>query len=91
MLIQLLRAGSPAERAELAQFLAQPRRERRLGDVTRIRERMDAYGCLERARETAHALAGAALHEYAAAYADVPDSRDKRFVEALVTWVLERA
>ena len=91
MLIRLLREACADERARLTDFLAQPRHARRLDDVAWVRERMDAYECLEYARQTAHGLAGAALHEYARLYADVPDSRDKRFIEAVVTWVLERA
>jgi geranylgeranyl diphosphate synthase type II len=90
MLIHLLREATPDERARLAEFLAQPRRQRRPMDVVWIRERMDTRGCLEHARQVAHALAGAALHEFSLAYAGLPASRDKRFIEELVTWVLER-
>ena len=91
MLIRLLREADADERARLTEFLAQPRHTRQRDDVAWVRERMDAYECLEYARQMAHGLAGAALHEYARLYADVPDSRDKRFIEAAVTWVLERS
>ncbi len=91
MLIRLLREASADDRARLGAFLAEPRHARRPADVAWVRERMDAHQCLEYARQTAHALAGAALHEYARLYADVPDGRDKRFIEAVVTWVLERS
>jgi len=90
MLIQLLRAATPGERLRLAEFLERPRPQRERSDVEWIRQRMDAYGCLEHAQQVAHALAGAALHEYSVVYANLPDSRDKRFIEALATWVLER-
>jgi geranylgeranyl diphosphate synthase type II len=90
MLIHLLREATPDERARLAEFLAQPRRQRRPADVTWIRERMDTYGCLEHAQQVAHGLAGAALHEFASLYAGVLPSRDKRFIEELATWVLQR-
>jgi geranylgeranyl diphosphate synthase type II len=39
----------------------------------------------------AHGLAGAALHEFALAFADLPDSADKDFLAALPTWVIEWA
>ncbi|HVO25451.1 MAG TPA: polyprenyl synthetase family protein [Candidatus Margulisiibacteriota bacterium] len=91
MLIHLLRAATPDERARIAEFLAQPRRQRQAADVMSIRERMDTYGCLEHAQQVAHALAGAARHEFSLAYDGLPDSRDKRFIQELVTWVLERA
>jgi geranylgeranyl diphosphate synthase type II len=90
MLIHLLRAASRPERVRLAEFLAQPRRQHRRADVVWIRERMDAYGSLEYARQVAHGLAGAALHECASLYSRVPPSRDKQFIAELATWVLER-
>jgi len=90
MLIHLLRAASEDERARLATFLAQPRRARPLAEVQWVRDQMDGYGSVEHARQVAHALAGAALHEYEYLYAGLRDSRDKRFIEALVRWVLER-
>jgi geranylgeranyl diphosphate synthase, type II len=91
MLIHLLRQAGEHERVRLLDFLARPRAERTLGDVAWVRARMDAHGCVDYARRIAHGLAGAALHEYARVYADVPDSRDKQFIEAVVTWVLDRA
>jgi geranylgeranyl diphosphate synthase type II len=90
MLIHLLRAATAAERNRLAEFLCTPRQQRRAADVAWVRERMDAYGSLAYAQQVAHALAGAARHEFEAAYADVPDSRDKRFLAALPDWVLAR-
>jgi geranylgeranyl diphosphate synthase, type II len=91
MLIELLRAASEAERTRIATFLSAARADRRPSDAAWVRERMEAYGCLERARATAHALAGAARHEFETTFADVPDGRDKRFVGDLVTWVLARS
>ena len=51
---------------------------------------MDAYECMDYARQVAHGLAGAARHEFTDLYGHLPDSRDKRFIEALPTWVIER-
>ena len=51
---------------------------------------MDAYGCLDYAREVAHGLAGAALHEYGSSYGSGRACRDARFVQGLIPWVLER-
>ena len=90
MLIALLRRASAAERARLTEFLAAPRAARSAADVAWVRERMDAYACLEHARQVAHGLAGAAAHEGALLLAGVPDSRDRRFIEALPRWVLAR-
>jgi geranylgeranyl diphosphate synthase type II len=91
MLIDLLQKATPSERAQLAELLRLPRHERSAADVRWIRKQMDAYGCLAHARQVAHGLAGAALHEYSLLYGGLPDSRDKRFIEGLITWVIERA
>jgi geranylgeranyl diphosphate synthase, type II len=90
MLIQLFREASPAERDRLAEILRTGRKERTADDVGWIRAQMDRYGCIEYARRYSHRLAGAALHEYSLAFADLPESRDKRFLEQMVTWVVER-
>src|SRR5438552_15223235 len=64
MLIHLLAVASAEERAQLADFLACPRAGRRMDEVQWVRERMDARGSIEYARQTAHGLAGAAPPEY---------------------------
>jgi len=91
MLIHLLCHADEPERSRLTDFLAKSRAERSGEDVAWIRGRMDAYGSLEYAEQVAHGLAGAALHEFEAAFADAPDSRDKDFIAALPAWVLARA
>ena len=91
ILTHLLRVATPAERTRLGEFLAAPRRERSGRDVRWVRERMETYECIEHARQTAHALAGAAQHEGEALLRELPDSRDKQFVAALATWVLARS
>ena len=71
-------------------MLAEPREARTDKDVEWVLERMNRYGSLEYARQAAHALAGAAQHEFTQLHAHLPDSRDKRFLEALPAWVIER-
>jgi geranylgeranyl diphosphate synthase type II len=90
-LIRLIQLASPEERLELGRILGLTRQGRALHDVEWVRERLDAYGCIEHARQVAHGLAGAANHEFEAAYSGLPPSRDKEFLESLATWVLERA
>jgi geranylgeranyl diphosphate synthase type II len=91
MLIRLLELADPEERLRIGRVLALPRRARHAADVRWLRRRMDRYGCIEHARDTAHALAGAARHEFAPLFGGLPDSRDRRFVQGVVTWVLERS
>ncbi|MGO9833619.1 MAG: polyprenyl synthetase family protein [Polyangiaceae bacterium] len=90
MLIRLLRRSSAEDRERVGRILAQPRREKARRDVEWIRERMDCHAAIDHARKVAHALSGAALHEFRVAFGDAPESRDKRFIEALPCWVLER-
>lgn len=90
MLIRLSEHAAAEERARLRDVLARPRRERSTEDIRWIRERLDAYGCIAHARKIAQGLAGAALHEYGLLFAGLPDTRDRRFIEGVVTWVLER-
>lgn len=91
MLIRLLEEATPAERERVLRMLGTPRGERAADDVGHTRALMDRYGCIEYAREVAHGLAGAALHEFGRVFAGAPDSRDKRFIEQLPAWVIERA
>lgn len=91
MLIHLVRSAGADERRRLIEFLRQPRDTRGVADVAWVRARMERFGSIDYARRVAHALAGAALHEYAVAFARVPDSRDKQFIESVVRWVIARA
>ena len=90
MLIRLLRTVGAAERERIAALLRVDRERRRASDVAWLWQTMKSHDCLEYAREIAHGLAGAAQFEYSALFGPLPDSRDKRFVEGLVTWVFER-
>ncbi len=90
MLIHLLRNSSPKQCERLVRILKLPRREKTPTQVGWMRQLMDEYDCIEYARKFAHGLAGAASHEYSLIYKDLPDSRDKQFIEGLVTWVFER-
>jgi geranylgeranyl diphosphate synthase type II len=91
ILIHVLRSCTDAERARLAEFLAQPRGARGAGEARWVRRLMDAYGSLDHAARVAHGLAGAALHEYEALFAALPPSRDKAFIEGVIRWVLRRS
>jgi geranylgeranyl diphosphate synthase, type II len=91
MLVRLLQRADETERARLKAFLATPRAGRSARDVAWVRERMGAYDCLEHARAVAHALAGAARHEFDRLFRDVPDGPDKDLLAAMPDWVLSRA
>jgi geranylgeranyl diphosphate synthase, type II len=90
MLIHLMTHANHDERERLRTLLGKPRELRAKSEVLWVRERMDAYGSLDYARQVAHGLAGAAQYEFEHLYGHLPESRDKRFLRALPTWVIER-
>ena len=91
MLIRLLELTTANERRRVHALLGLPRAERCVRDVRWVQRAMDRYGCIEHARQVAQGLAGAACHEFDVAFGSLPDSQDKRFIEALPVWVIERA
>lgn len=90
MLNHVYRSSTPDEQVRLKEILALPRPQRLPSQITWMRAQMDRYGSLEYASKIAHGLAGAALHEFHQIFGHLPDSRDKRFIEGLSTWVFER-
>jgi geranylgeranyl diphosphate synthase type II len=90
MLIHVLSNATRAERKRLHAMLGQPRELRVDRDVAWVRERMEKHGSIDYARQVAHGLAGAAQYEFTKLYGHLQDSRDKRFLEALPKWVIER-
>lgn len=48
------------------------------------------HGSFDYARQFAHALAGAALHQFVSIYGDLPPSRDKEFIHGLANWIFNR-
>jgi hypothetical protein len=51
---------------------------------------MRRHGSLEFAGEFAQGIADAAHSAFEEAFADVPDGDDRRFIEALIPWMLDR-
>jgi geranylgeranyl diphosphate synthase type II len=90
ILIDLLRQAAVHERAELRRILSLSRAERTARQVTWMLKLIEKYDCIEFARDVARQLAGAALHEFSQIYAGLPDSEDRRFIEELSLWTIER-
>lgn len=91
MLIRLLNVASIEERIELRRILGLEREQRSGRDVALVRQLMEQHDTLVHAAQLAHGLAGAARHEFEQHLADLPDSRDKEFLRALPSWVIERS
>jgi len=90
LLIHAYRHCSPVERARLTRLFLRPRDKRKRQDVDWALSLMAAYGSAEYVRQFAHALAGAALHEFASIFGDLPPSRYKAFIHGLATWIFLR-
>lgn len=90
MVIRLLERAEEDERRRVIALFARPRKERAAAEIAWVRARMDAHGCIDYARAVASGLAGAATAEFARAHGDMRPGRDRDFIEALVTWVIER-
>jgi len=90
MLIQAFRESTSDERERLAAVLRGSRAERSLEEVLWMRSLIEKYEGTGYARRLAQELAGAALHEFELLSAELPNSRDKTFLERMATWVIER-
>jgi geranylgeranyl diphosphate synthase, type II len=90
MIIHLLREARGSDRDAVARFLAMEREQRTPGDVATILELMRGYGSIDFAREFGLGIANAAGDAFEAAFAEVPDSPERRFVHELIAWMLER-
>jgi geranylgeranyl diphosphate synthase type II len=90
ILIHAYRQASPAERARLTRLFRRPRERRNGADVAFVLSLIAKLGSIDYARQFAHALAGAALHQFASTYGDLPPSRDKEFIHGLANWIFNR-
>ncbi|ESQ11986.1 MAG TPA: polyprenyl synthetase family protein [Chromatiaceae bacterium] len=90
MLLHTYRRASADQRERIASILGAPREEKSAEQIDWLRALMDEHDAIGHARGIAHGLAGAALHEFDDIYGKLPDSRDKRFIHGLATWVFER-
>lgn len=90
VLIHTLNHCTAREKTRLQRFLATPRPDRSEDAVLWVYELMGRYESIDYARSSAHQLAGAALKEFVLAYGDLPASEDKRFIEDIVLYMIER-
>lgn len=91
ILIHLLRELSDAERLRVRRLLSVARDDKPDVELAWLKDKLFEVDSVTYAQRVAHALAGAAMHEFKVAYAGAAPSRDLSFIEALPHWVLERA
>lgn len=90
ILVHLLRNLDPGENETLVRILRRTRRERSQDDVGWIYARLERHGSIEYARSAARELAAAAACAFEQAYAGTPDSADREFIAALLSYAVER-
>jgi geranylgeranyl diphosphate synthase type II len=90
MLIHLYGQLDGDDAARLARFLHEPRSQRSDEEMRWVRAAFERHGSIDYGRAMAHGLAGAAMHEAEQVFNELPESRDKQFLYALGSWVLER-
>jgi len=90
MLIHVFRECDGKERRRLRRFLARPRQDRSADDVEWLLGLMRKYRSIDYARSCAKQLAGAALYQFESTYGNLPPSDDKRLIEQIVMYMIER-
>jgi geranylgeranyl diphosphate synthase, type II len=90
MLIHLLNSCTALEKTKITAFLGTPREKRDADDIRWMFRLMDKYDCIDYARGVARELASESLKEFDMAYSAAPDSEDKRFIQQIVVYMIER-
>ncbi len=89
-LIHLLRNVSDRDRRTVNRYLGLERSERTPAMVSEIRGLLDDYGSVAFATAYGRGIAGAALEAFEAAFAATTAGRDRDFVRAAVSYMLDR-
>jgi geranylgeranyl diphosphate synthase, type II len=90
MLIHVLGAAAPEDRAWLVAYLARPQAERTAADMRRVVDLMDTHGSVAFARDYGQGIAAAAHAARDRALSSVPDSANANFLRGLVPYMVER-
>ncbi len=90
MVIHVLAAAQPDDRARIERFLAASRPERTYDEAAWVARCMDDCGSVGFARAFAAGIASDAESAFAAAFAAVPASPARDFVRALIPFMVER-
>jgi geranylgeranyl diphosphate synthase type II len=90
MLIHLLAAAGPDDRAAVTDYLALPPEERSSEVIAQVHALMLGHGSIAFADEFARGIAKSAAAAFEEAFAAAPDSPARRFVHDLVGYMVER-
>ncbi|MEX6686804.1 polyprenyl synthetase family protein [Danxiaibacter flavus] len=90
MLIHLFKTCNKKELEKLALFLSDTQADGNHEIAAWIMRLMDKYGSIDHCRKVAKYMAGAALKEFCSVFAALPDSKDKKFIEELIVYMINR-
>jgi geranylgeranyl diphosphate synthase type II len=90
VLVHLLAAASPRDRARVVRFLGLTREQRTDAAVAEVAALLHRYGSIAFADEFAHGIARSAAEAFEVAFAGVPDSAARRFVAGVVPYMVDR-
>jgi geranylgeranyl diphosphate synthase, type II len=90
VMIHLLNNCSSVEKEKIQIFLAKPRETRLRGEVNWIFNLMMKYSSIKYAVSSARQLANEALKEFQVAYKDAVECEEKRFIQGIVEYMIER-
>ena len=90
MLIHLLAAAGPDDRSDVTDYLALPPEERSSEVIAHVHALMLGHGSIAFADEFARGIAKSAASAFEEAFAGAPDSPARRFVQDLVSYMVER-
>ena len=90
MLNHVVTASTGDEHERLAAFLRQERSERTADDVAAVLDSMRRHRSIEFAEHLGRGIADAAHTAFEEAFDGVADSPERRFIEGVIPWMLER-
>ena len=91
MLIHLLAAANPRDRAWLEGYLGTPLGERRTPEARHLHGLVERYGSIAFATEFARGMAAAAERTFERAFAGLADGPARGFIRELVPYMVQRA
>ena len=91
VLIHLLAAAEPAERAWIEDYLAQPLEARTMEGARQLHRLMLRHGSIPFAAEFARGMAAAAERTFERAFVGLADGPARRFIRQLIPYMVERA
>ncbi|MEO6818696.1 MAG: polyprenyl synthetase family protein, partial [Ginsengibacter sp.] len=90
MLIYLLNSANKKEKKFLHEYLGKARKLRTVDETEYVMKLMRKYGSIEKGKNAAKNLAGAALKEFYTLFSSFPETEEKAFLENMILYMITR-